>query len=322
VIVRYTASTNTFSIPVREGDPSGHTAGENHAADIHSPGITNAGIISYVDNATVGALPDANDEFFVIGSTVTIQEGITNPAGQNPVQGAWDNFLAGDNFVDKTGTNYLARGDLLGATTTDAVVVVNNNVVIQEGAVLPGSGFASPVVAGAADEAFMYSNGDWLARGNNVDGNDWVLRNGTVVAQKGDAVPGGLGGETFDDTTFADLFFLITANDNGDYVYGGVTSNVATANAVLVFNDSFVFAREGDPVDVNGNGLPDDDAFISVFNNDDAILTNDLRYLFTADLVNGAGTALGQAFMVIAVPEPATLSILGLGAMLLRRRRF
>jgi hypothetical protein len=321
VVVKFTAATNTFSIVAREGDPTGYVAGENHAADLNSPGITNGGAVAYVDTPTVGALPDANDDFFVLGTTILAQEGITTPNNQNPVQGAWDNFSAGDCWVDKTGTSYLARGDLLGATATDAVVVVNNNVVIQEGAVLPGSGFTSPVVAGAADEAFMYSNGHWLARGNNVDGNDWVLRNGAVVAQKGDAVPGGLAGETFDDTTFADLFFSITANDNGDYVYGGVTSTAATANAVLVFNDQFVFLREGDGIDIDGNGLADDNAFISVFNNDDAILTNDLRYFLTVDAVDGAGTPLGQVFMVVQVPEPGALSLIAAGAIGLLRRR-
>jgi hypothetical protein len=321
IIVKFTAATNTFSIVAREADPTGYIAGENHAADLNSPGITNGGVVSYVDTPTVGALPDANDDFFVLGTTILAQEGITTPTGQNPVQGAWENFVAGDNFVDKTGTNYLARGDLLGATATDAVVVVNNNVVIQEGAVLPGTSFTSPVVAGAADEAFMFTGGHWLARGNNVDGRDWVLRNGAVVATDAEAVPGGNAGETFGDASFTDTFFSITANDNGDYVYGGVTNNVATANAVLVFNDSFVFLREGDAVDVNGNGIADDDAFISVFNNDDAILTNDLRYYLTADLVNGAGTALGQAFMVVQVPEPGALSLIALGALATLRRR-
>ena len=47
-------------------------------------------------------------------TTILAQEGITTPGNQNPVQGAWDNFSAGDCWVDKTGTNYLARGTALG----------------------------------------------------------------------------------------------------------------------------------------------------------------------------------------------------------------
>jgi hypothetical protein len=107
-------------------------------------------------------------------------------------------------------------------------------------------------------------------------------------------------------------------------VYGGVTSNPdLNANAVLVFNDSFVLVREGDPVDLDGNGLFDDNTFISVFNNEDGFLTDDLRFYFAADLRDGAGTALGQAFMVMQVPEPAAVGALAslAGAALLRRRR-
>src|SRR5688572_11697536 len=58
VVVKFTAATNTFSIVAREGDPTSFAPGENHAADLHSPGITSSGLVSYVDNATVGALPD------------------------------------------------------------------------------------------------------------------------------------------------------------------------------------------------------------------------------------------------------------------------
>jgi hypothetical protein len=151
---------------------------------------------------------------------------------------------------------------------------------------------------------------------------DWLVRNGVVLAATGDPVPGGLPGELFDDTSFAATFFSMTGNGAGDYVYGGVTNNVDTnANGVLVFNNSTVLLREGDAVDLNGNGLADDDAFLSVFNNEDAFLTDDLRYYFTADLRDGAGTALGQAFMTLTIPEPCSLALVVWGMMLLWCRR-
>jgi hypothetical protein len=92
-------------------------------------------------------------------------------------------------------------------------------------------------------------------------------------------------------------------------------------NAVLVLNGTTEVLREGDPVDVNGNGLFDDDAFLSVFNNDDSFLTDDLKYYFNADLRNGAGTSIGQAFLVAQVPEPSSLALFALAAGLLLRRR-
>jgi hypothetical protein len=95
---------------------------------------------------------------------------------------------------------------------------------------------------------------------------------------------------------------LNTPNNCGDYIVGGVTNSADTnANAVLVFNGKVVVAREGDPVDLNGNGLDDDSTFISVFNNDDSVLTDGRVYYFNADLRDGAGVSLGQAFLRMPV---------------------
>ncbi len=60
-----------------------------------------------------------------------------------------------------------------------------------------------------------------------------------------------------------------------------------------------VLARQGDPVDLDGNGLPDDDVFVDIFNNDDGFLTDAGLLYFTADLQNGAGAALGQGFLLL-----------------------
>ena len=73
-------------------------------------------------------------------------------------------------------------------------------------------------------------------------------------------------------------------------------------------------------VDLNGNGLADDDAFIAVFNNDDLFLTDDLQLYFTADLRNGKATVIGQALLHIDL-APATdcptdiASVAGVGVL-------
>lgn len=92
-----------------------------------------------------------------------------------------------------------------------------------------------------------------------------------------------------------------------------------------------VFFREGDPVDLDGNGLFDDDAFFMVqgkttisLNNqvDNLILTDDGRVIASIDLKNGAGEFIGQAVVSVAIPEPASATlVLALGGLLLRRRR-
>ncbi len=309
--------------PIREGDPAPGIPGATLGISNHSAYIAGDGRVGFVGTSLIGTGGTTTDSAVFFDTSVIAQEGVTVPAGQaGGATNTWQVFDFESAYFANSGATHLIQGDT-NAATGDDVLVFNGTVVLQETQVVPGSGFASPIATEGISEAILTANGDWFARGGNVDLQDWLVRNGALLAQTDGAVPGGQPGEQFDDATFAATFFSMTGNSLGDYVYGGVTNNAnANANAVLVFNNSLLLLREGDAVDLNGNGLPDDDAFISVFNNDDAFLTDSLLYYFTADLRNGAGAALGQAFLVVQVPEPGALSILGLGAIgLLRRRR-
>ena len=68
----------------------------------------------------------------------------------------------------------------------------------------------------------------------------------------------------------------------------------------------FILAREGDPVDLNGNGIFDDNAFIDTFGNDDGVLSGKGQFYFVATLQDAGNTTIGQAYLTLAVPEPAT----------------
>lgn len=321
MILRYSdAGGGTYSIVAREGEAVPGVAGEVFGAVIDSALILNGGSVGFRATSTVGSLPTTADDFVFLGSTIVAQAGVTAPTGGGGR--LWQTFDLGDYWVSADGSSYLLRGDLDGTSTTDDdVVVVDGSVVLQEAAVIPGSSFASPIASGGPDEVFMSHGGDWMARGNNVDGDDWVVYKGSVVAKRGDAVPGSPG-EFYSDAVFSDTFFFITANGAGDYVFGATTSNSDPAkDGVLVYNAVLVIARQGDMVDLNADGIMNDDAFINIFNNDDGVLSDDGRFYFTADLVNAAGTGIGQAFMTFVVPEPGALALVGMGALLAARRR-
>ncbi|MGP1310020.1 MAG: hypothetical protein ACTS27_07485 [Phycisphaerales bacterium] len=254
----------------------------------------------------------------LIDRTVIAQADVDVPGMQaGGAMETWDIFDFQDFRTSADGSSWLAQGDLNGATTGDDVIVVNGNVVLQEEQVI--GGLASTI--STISEGYMDSAGNWMARGSNDDGQDWAVMNGGLIASTGEAITSGAS-ETWSDAPFSSTFFFMASNNNGDYVLGGTTSNPdVEADAVLVLNGTTVLLRQGDAVDLNGNGLMDDDAFIDIFNNDDGFLTDDGFLYFTADLYNGAGDALGQAFMRYTIPAPGALSVLGLAGLAAVRRR-
>lgn len=257
------------------------------------------------------------------GALVRLQSpgsgGIVAPGGGLPVA----SFASNRFRVDADGTHWIYQASLAGSPESDSVTVYDNNVIAQEASILPGSGFLSAVTSFTADAGSVQigPNGDYAFRGSNADGIDWVYGNGAVLAATDRPIFTG-SSELFDDATFSNTFFANVRNGSGHFVIGGVTNAAdSSRNAVLVLNGTTLVSREGDPVDVDGDGLFDDDAFISVYNNDDSFLTDDLWYYFMADLRNGAGAAIGQAFLRTPVPEPSTLMLIGLGALAWRAQQ-
>ncbi len=321
VVVKGTGMS--LGVAHREGESvGGLIPGAALGTTIFSPHVDNlTGEISLASTGLIGTTTATNAALFLKGNTTLVaQKGVTVPPGLGNTS-PWENFTSGGYFVSADSSNYMAIGDTTGPTASDGIVVVNGNVVIREGT--PLSGGLNPVFT--IVQGVMVSNGDWFVRASastTLGGQDWLVRNGAIVAAVDDAVPGGLPGEVFDDALFAATFFTMFGNNNGDYIYGATTNNPDPAfDAVLVWNNLTVVARQGDPVDLDGNGIFDDNAFIDVFNNDDGFLTDDNILFFTADLRNGAGVGIGQAYLWKSVPEPASIVLLAVGGLGLARRR-
>ncbi len=213
---------------------------------------------------------------------------------------------------------WVVEGRIVAPTTVDDVFVVSDEVICQQGSNIPGTmlGYGDTF---ATD---VLSDGTWFARGDDTADNDWAMRNGIVFALTGDAVPG-----TAD--TWGAVFGGLTGNRLGDTVLAGNTSADASMNDVIVFYPragaargltAGVIVREGDPVDIDGNGMFDDDAFIgrgnntlSAFEPNDVSLSDDGWLYFLASLRDEAGNDLNsnpafgspQAFMRVRVFEPA-----------------
>ncbi|QDV04685.1 hypothetical protein Poly30_01780 [Planctomycetes bacterium Poly30] len=281
-----------------EGQSIAALPGNTYDDSLDSPVLLADGTSGFSADGVDGTVVAGQDELLIVGSTLLVQAGVTIPPGQAAGGTEFMETLDfGDFWITPDGSSWLVQGDLTGPIATDDVVLVNGSVVLQEGTIIPGSGFTDPIDNIGIVGVHMDPGGNWFARGNNdVTEQDWVVRNGVVVATLGMPITPGAT-ELWDDATFGDCFYLHVGNANGDYVIGGVTDNAdELRNGVLILNGTTEICREGDPVDLDGNGLFDDDAFVNTFGNDDAFLSSAGTFYMVITVKDGAGTVLGQGF--------------------------
>jgi len=208
----------------------------------------------------------------------------------------WDNISLGDHGGTSDGLHWYALGDTLNANTAiDNILAVDDVIVLQEGS---PAGAGGPTIVDFF-EAGMAPNGSWWARGDDAASNDWAVMDGVLLAKSGDPISG--------TENWGAVFASIAGNSNGRWALVGDTDNVdPLANQVLVV-DGTVLLREGQPLDVNGNSLFDDDAFLATFHAFDLRFTDTDEIFSLITLRNGAGTSLGDGMIRVAAgvqPEP------------------
>jgi hypothetical protein len=197
-------------------------------------------------------------------------------------------------YTSPDGAHWVAVMDLDPSFSSNNSLVYDGQVVVENGQAIPGTS----VTSGAVFNAEIAANGDWFGRGRDNSGTsssapDWAVRSGTLVAKTGDALTG--------SENYGETFYAFTGNAVGDWVMTCTTDDANPAtDSVLVWNGQVV-AREGDPVDVDGNGAFDDGAFLgrgtntlSAFQPDDLALTDANTVFVLAALNDGAGGDLGS----------------------------
>ena len=306
-----------LTIVAREGDAAtaiggGVTySGANSAYAIRNNGQTSF----FATLAGTGGTSNDTAVFDNDGALVIGQEGTTIPgSASESYKTSFPQIISG-NVGEGMSVNgvvsYTLAGLLNSATTNDDIFVFNGNVVLRESDTLPG--FSDPIAVIAYNN--QSNNGDWLAYGTTTAGLafDWVVRNGAVVTKTGQPVVTG-SNRLWDDGIYSQTFFGYVANGVGDSVVAGtwIGSNgaVSTAsNALLALNGQSILVRENDPIDVNGNGLVDDDAYIGTFRDDRMFLSNDGWLYFNARIRTGAAACTvgladsNQAFLRIQIPQ-------------------
>jgi hypothetical protein len=150
---------------------------------------------------------------------------------------------------------------------------------------------------------YMNPDGTWFSYGANADAQDWAVRNGAVIAATDTEIYPGAGA-SWDDAVYAQTFFFTLGNAKGDYIVGGLTNGPdVNSDAVLVLNGEREVVRENDPIDLNNNGVFDDDAYVHIFRDDFGFLTDDgflyiiVRVRNGAGICNGSPTDVGEALI-------------------------
>lgn len=200
------------------------------------------------------------------------------------------------------GAHWLAKGTINQATTIDDVLVYDGTIVLQEGSPIGASGVTVSTILATS----LLSDGTWLVRGSSSAGTAYAVRNGAVIAKGGDPITIG-SSEHWTGSNFSAL----NGNRVGDWVALGTTDNGnPAADTVVVLNGTDVIVREGEPVDLDGNGQFDDDVFIGRGNNtlaafiaDTLYITDDRVVYFIANLRNGAGSDLNTTVPTFGTPN-------------------
>ncbi len=258
-----------------------------------SMGITNDGRVAYLAHAFPGLTR------CVLGGAVVAQVNVTVPGNQaNGEAQPLIDISAGTFTVSPQGDT-LYRAVLDGPNLGKTVVVRNGACVVKFDDVIPPltgpvNGLYYGLEAGA---------GHWFSKGSAMTSPNpselFAMRDGAIIARTGLPIAGG-----HLEKWALSAFFITQGNPNGDWIVGAWCDNPDHLYAkVIVLNGSRVLLRSGQAIDVNDNGVNDDNAFISTFQTDNAFLTNDAAYV-NVNLRNAIYEQIGQAFLRVPLdPE-------------------
>lgn len=293
-VVRVVGGTHTIVHQMGDSFPgltdvvANPTGDETFGNSIGSVTLLNDGTFLF-GNTPIGACHSSRYPAVFKGTTGFMQSGVTPITVITGANEIWDNLLYDGGGGSPDGLHWYWEGDTENASTAiDGIFVVDGVCIFQEGQPLLGG----PRTYADTFQARMSNNGDWVARGDDTLDNDWAVRNGALIASTGDSITVG------STEKWGVTFSAITGNQVGDWLLVGNTDSVdPTADNVMVINGETVIRREGDPIDLDGDGLFNDDVFIASFQAFDVHLSDNGDVWYLATLRNGAGTTIGDAFL-------------------------
>jgi hypothetical protein len=308
-IVYYDNTLATHTILAQQGvlyvgsvdNPPGNSGDEQIGNSVDSVSLLDSGpTIAFVNTPIQNCSSTRYPGFgrsTAVSTTMWKQSGVTAVTTFNGAD-TWDTFGLSDCGTTPDGMHWYIEGESeLEPTTSDKIFVIDDVITMQEGFPVVSGG---PVLADIF-QTRMVSNGDWISRGDDPFDDDWVVFNGNLVLKTGDAVEGGQVGVSISG---------VACNRVGDWVATcGTTNPDPAVDEVLLYN-GVVVLREGDPVDVDGNGMFDDDVFIGRANNalaafaaNDLYLTDDRTLYAIVELRDSMGNDWNTTTPTFGTPD-------------------
>lgn len=287
----------------REGSELPGVPGYNFGQDIFADGITDSGEPLFRSQRMAG-----NKQALMLGSTVlaeTVDGARTWPYVDAELTIPDANYYqfvpfgsAPNPMVTPDGSHWALVGQLTGAVD---MLVVDGQTLIRDFDFLPGEVDFVILDVGLTRLA---SNGRWITRVSTGVSN--YVRSGDVnLARSGVAcVPcfaqAWRERYALDPNTgqFADSvgFGNVAINAWGRWVISGLTnSSDPNDNSLVVVDGRTVLLRERQPMDLDGDGVANDDAVLLGLNNDSVQLTDDGWLWFIANVNRPAASALAGA---------------------------
>ncbi len=296
-VVVTTSDGVNFNILARERSPIPTQPGKNYGNTALAQALLDNGKAAYWFNSSPGG---ERSLYTDNGNTLFVKPGVTMPSGASVPLSASN--APGNVSFSADGTHSIYSAYLSTGFESSDIVVVADGTVILKGATTPLPGadrvFQGDGLSPSETRPLrirMGADGVWMLNDASAIDRDVVIRGfGTTMAQvfkTGDPIFEGssevwsdLQNPVASDFNPANTFFTYQPSGDGHFVIGGyIESSDLWTDTALVLDNLTVIARENDPVDLDGNGLFDDGAYIRSFVRIFGFGTNTGRVAFLND---------------------------------------
>ena len=278
------------------------------------PGVTEDGIPYFVGGITdtQGGSTDLRGLFYGLDAAPVFLGGDSLPGLPAPLTASASPSF--DFRYSAFGTHYICEVDIDAPTANDAAMVFDgeglmiDGQLVQEGMPVPAAAGGLPGENwGAFDYCGVTEDGTYMFTGDtsgDTATDEYVLINGMIVLREGNVVDG------YTVSGSIESGFM---NESGDWaVIWDVNLPTGENVEALIFNRQVVLL-EGDFVDTDGDGIPNNDSFLDNFTGIAALVIADRRAdnsvtaYFTADVSMPDPPAAARTAKVLPADESAGL---------------